>query len=290
MASINPALMLIIQESRELNSFLSLFELTGLKVSFVPTMGALHQGHLALIRKANQSGGLVVCSIFINPTQFNKAEDFEKYPVQTQSDIDLLKANGCDVVFLPKKEEIYPDGTDYELPFEPGYLDEIMEGKFRPGHFKGVAQVVYRLLELVQPHELVMGEKDFQQLAVIRKMIEDLELGVELIACRTVREKTGLAMSSRNQLLLPEHKENAKVIYQSMVECRENLKSMKVSEAKKIAIEKIESAGLKPEYFELVDPISLFLVSDEQTERPVQACVAAWAGDVRLIDNMPVRH
>ncbi len=282
--------MLIINESRELNSFLSLFELTGLKVAFVPTMGALHQGHIALIRKANQSGGLVVCSIFINPTQFNKTEDFEKYPVQAESDIDLLKANGCDVVFLPKKEEIYPNGTDYDLPFDPGYLDDIMEGKFRPGHFKGVAQVVYRLLELVQPHELVMGEKDFQQVAVIRKMIADMELGVELVTCRTVREKDGLAMSSRNLLLKADYREKATVIYQSMVECRENLKSMKASQAKKMAIEKIESAGLKPEYFELVDPFTLLSISDEQTKGPVQACVAAWAGNVRLIDNMPVRH
>lgn len=282
--------MLIIKESRELNSFLSLFEITGLKVAFVPTMGALHQGHLALIRKANQSGGLVVCSIFVNPTQFNKPEDLEKYPVQTEGDINLLKANGCDVVFLPEKEEIYPNGTDYDLPFDPGYLDDIMEGKFRPGHFKGVAQVVYRLLELVQPHEIIMGEKDFQQVAVIRKMIADMELGVELVTCRTVREKDGLAMSSRNLLLQADYREKATVIYQSMVECRENLKSMKASQAKKMAIEKIESAGLKPEYFELVDPISLLSISDEQTKGPVQACVAAWAGNVRLIDNMPVRH
>ncbi|TVQ51024.1 MAG: pantoate--beta-alanine ligase [Saprospirales bacterium] len=282
--------MLIIKESRELNSFLSLFELTGLKVSFVPTMGALHQGHLALIRRANQSGGLVVCSIFVNPTQFNKAEDLEKYPVQTQSDIDLLKANGCDVVFLPEKEEIYPNGTEYNLPFDPEHLDEIMEGKFRPGHFKGVAQVVHRLLELVQPQELIMGEKDFQQVAVIRKMISDLELGIELITCRTVREKDGLAMSSRNQLLEARYREKAKVIYQSMVECSQNLKSLKPSEAIYLALEQIESAGLKPEYFELVDPLSLLSISDEQIKGPIQACVAAWAGDIRLIDNMQVRH
>lgn len=282
--------MLIIKDSRELKSFLSLFGLTGLNISFVPTMGALHKGHLTLIRKANQTGGLVVCSIFINPTQFNKEEDLVNYPIQIESDIELLKANGCDVVFLPEKQDVYPNGTEYDLPFDPGYLDNIMEGKFRPGHFKGVAQVVHRLLELVQPQELLMGEKDFQQLAVIRKMIHDLELDVMLIPCRTVRESDGLAMSSRNQLLKPDYREKANIVYKSLVDCKQHIKSMKASEVRHMAMQQIEDSGLKPEYFELVDPINLFSISDDQINGPVHACVAAWAGEVRLIDNMRIRY
>jgi len=282
--------MLIIKESRELKSFLSLFELTGIPISFVPTMGALHKGHMALIRKANQAGGLVVCSVFVNPTQFNKEQDKAKYPVKTESDIELLQGSGCDVLFLPKQEDIYPNGTNYELAFDPGYLDEIMEGKFRPGHFKGVAQVVHRLLEMIQPHELVMGEKDFQQMAVIRKMIHDLELDVNLIPCKTVREKDGLAMSSRNQLLKPEYRKKSTAIYQSLIDCRENLKNMKASEAKHLALLQLTESGLKPEYFELVDPLSLLPITEDLTKGTVRACVAAWAGEVRLIDNIPFKY
>lgn len=281
--------MLVIKKGSELKTLLALNEIVGIETSFVPTMGALHQGHLSLIKKANQSGGLVVCSIFVNPTQFNKAEDFEKYPVQTKADIALLEKNGCDILFLPEMEDIYPNGTDYELSFDPGHLDEIMEGKFRPGHFKGVAQVVHRLLELVKPQELVMGEKDFQQLAVIRKMIEDLHLDVSLTPCPTVRERDGLAMSSRNQRLTELYRKKATAVYSTLLESRKNLNHLKVAEVKSLAIQQLELAGLKPEYFELVEPKTLLPIRDKDTEGGVQACLAAWAGEVRLIDNMLIR-
>lgn len=281
--------MLIVEKSDQLKTLLSLLEVAGIEISFVPTMGAIHKGHLSLIKKAGQSSGLVVCSIFVNPTQFNKAEDLESYPVQTESDIELLKASGCDILFLPEIDDIYPNGKEYTLSFDPGYLGDIMEGQFRPGHFKGVAQVVHRLLELIQPDKLYMGEKDFQQLAVIRKMISDLNLGVMLIPCPTLREADGLAMSSRNQRLSPEYRKRASAIYNTLVESKNNLNHLKASEVKAIATNQLSDAGLKPEYFELVDPINLLPLSEDQSNGAVQACTAVWAGEVRLIDNMIVR-
>lgn len=262
----------------------------GKSIGFVPTMGALHKGHLSLVKEARENCQLVVCSIFVNPTQFNNPDDLLKYPRAPKKDAALLEKAGCDFLYYPSVDDVYPNGTEYQLPFDLGHLDEIMEGKYRPGHFKGVAQVVHRLLEIVKPTEIYMGMKDFQQLAVVEKMIRDLELPVGLIGCETIREKDGLAMSSRNARLNEEMRNRAPVIFQTLQLSKKWIETYSPDEVKKMAFEKIRSVGLEPEYFELVDPHSLLPIRKEKDESSIVACVAAFANDVRLIDNMWIRN
>ena len=256
-------------------------------IGFVPTMGALH---LALLRNSLPVDSSIICSIFVNPTQFNDAADLKKYPRTPARDIELLALNGCDALFMPTLEEVYPQNVDTSVAIELGQLDRVMEGKFRPGHFGGVVQVVHRLLELVQPDRLYMGQKDFQQLTIIREMIRQLKLPVELIMVDIEREADGLAMSSRNVQLNRRYRQIAPVIYQTLQRVRNNREEKRVPEWKKWAIRHLEEAGLRPEYCELVDgdtlqPVAFFSDSDY-----VVACAAAWAGNVRLIDNVIVKQ
>lgn len=259
-------------------------------IGFIPTMGALHEGHLALIRAAQADGCYTVCSIFVNPTQFNDLSDLDKYPRTPEKDAALLAKVGCDVIFMPEVEEIYPPGAipDFEIDFEG--LDEVMEGLFRPGHFKGVAQVVKRLLDLVDPGQLYMGQKDFQQVAIVRHLIRVTGFPVQLVVVPTVREADGLAMSSRNVRLSPEGRRLGSVIYQTLVAAQSKaMNGTLPGEISREAMTALSDAGFEPEYFEIVNSETLQPVQTMLEAPQVVACVAAWLEGVRLIDNMTLK-
>lgn len=262
----------------------------GRPVGFVPTMGALHEGHLELVRMSKRDACLTVASIFVNPTQFNDPKDLEKYPRMPEQDAVLLDGVECDVLFLPSVEEVYPPGVDLAVQLDFGSLDKVMEGEFRPGHFGGMATVVKRLLDIVKPQKLYMGQKDYQQLSIVRDMIRQLSLSVELVMCPTVRESDGLAMSSRNLRLSAAMREVAPVIYHTLQWSGEELKKgREASEISREAMDKLTEAGLRPEYFEIADGITLLPVRHYGDSESIVACVAAFAGDVRLIDNIVLR-
>lgn len=281
--------MLILRNNDGLRVFIANAKNAGQKIGFVPTMGALHEGHLALIREAATLSDLVVCSIFVNPTQFNDPKDLEKYPRPVSRDIELLLGADCDILFLPEVGEIYPQDMDTTLSIHPGRLAEVMEGEFRPGHFAGVMQVVKRLLDLVRPDILVMGQKDYQQVAVVRFMLEATQTPVQLHMTATIREADGLAMSSRNVRLTRQFRAIAPVIHQTLAEARDLIRNMPPREIMQRAVDKLTLAGLKPEYFRIVDGRTLEAIEDAGQHEQIVACTAAWAGDVRLIDNMVLK-
>lgn len=256
-------------------------------IGFIPTMGALHDGHLTLIQAAAQAGDFTVCSIFVNPTQFNDPRDLEKYPRTPYKDIQMLASVGCDVLFMPSVAEIYPSDLEKPVHFEFGYLEEVMEGAFRPGHFVGVAQVVSRLLNIVQPTRIYMGQKDFQQVAIVKSMLQQLQSPIELVMCPTMREADGLAMSSRNVRLTPEFRQKAPLIYQILTQAKNRAGNGHTpSEIQQLALEKLAVGGFKPEYFEIVDSETLLPVERFNDSKNIVACTAVWAGEVRLIDNI----
>ena len=257
----------------------------GLKIGFVPTMGALHQGHLSLVEQAGQECGVVVASIFVNPTQFNDPNDLANYPRTLEADLKMLETQGCDIVFVPTVETMYPEPDNRIFAF--GELETVMEGKFRPGHFNGVAQVVSKLFDLVNPDKAFFGQKDFQQLAIIKAMVKQLNLPVEIVPCAIVREPDGLAMSSRNKLLLPEYRKCAPQIYRILSEAKNLAKSHSVDEVKNFVCQEIEQTNLlKLEYFELVDELSLKAIQSWDESGIKVGCIAVFAGKVRLIDNL----
>lgn len=281
--------MLIFKEVATLQTWLDAARGKERIIGFAPTMGALHDGHLELIRMAKRDGCLAVASIFVNPTQFNDPKDLEKYPRLPEKDTALLISADCDALFMPPVAEVYPPGVDLTLDLDFGHLDKVMEGEFRPGHFKGMATVVHRLLDIVKPHRLYMGQKDFQQLSIVRDMIRQLRLPVQLVMCPTVREPDGLAMSSRNMRLTPAMRAVAPVIYQTMQWAQAALRQQSASEVQHEAMRRLAAAGLKPEYFDVVDGVSLLPVSQWSDSDFIVACVAAFAGDVRLIDNLVLK-
>ena len=253
-------------------------------------MGALHEGHLSLIELAKSDDTVAVASIFVNPTQFNDPGDLEKYPRKPERDIELLASAQCDALFMPSVEEVYPPGRDLTLRIEFGSLDKVMEGIFRPGHFSGMATVVKRLLDIVQPQRLYMGQKDYQQLSIVRDMIRQLQLSVELVMCPTVREADGLAMSSRNMRLSPEMRAISPAIYQALEAARAELPATAAGVVQARAMERLEAASLRPEYFDIVDGVSLQPIVFWSDSNFIVACTAAFAGEVRLIDNMVLKH
>ena len=254
-------------------------------VGFVPTMGALHQGHIELVKRSVTESNASVVSIFVNPTQFNDKNDLLKYPRTLEADCDLLQKAGCSYVFVPSVEEIYPKPDTRQ--FEFGDLETVMEGQFRPGHFNGVAQVVSRLFDIVKPDKAYFGEKDFQQLAIIREMAKQLELNLEIVACPIVREPDGLAMSSRNTRLSKNQRTEAASISQILFESKRSQKEYTVQALKTWVIDKINTVPeLKIEYFDIVDGSTLQTIQRwEDTEYPF-GCIAVFAGEVRLIDNI----
>ena len=254
-------------------------------IGFVPTMGALHNGHIALIDQSKKNTGLTVCSIFVNPTQFNNPSDYQLYPNTIEKDIEKLEAAGCDVLFLPAIAEMYPQGTTNLEQYDLGYLETLLEGKYRPGHFQGVCQVMNRLLTMVKAHKLFMGQKDYQQCMVVNRLLQLMQSPTELITCPTLREADGLAMSSRNMRLTPEDRQKATTIYKSLTlikqECN-NGGTWPVIKNK--ATQLLTDAGFKIDYVELADAKTLEPATDQNGPRV--ALIAAFLHDVRLIDNM----
>lgn len=269
----------------ELQSYLSPQRKKGSSIGFVPTMGALHEGHLSLIREAQKDNDIVVCSIFVNPTQFNNPDDLKKYPRQMESDSRKLESVNCDILFAPSVEEMYPKPAIEKYDF--GELETVMEGKHRPGHFNGVGIVVRRLFEKVKPHKAYFGLKDFQQLAIITKLTKDLNLPIEIIPCEIIREDGGLAMSSRNQLLSETGKEQAKVLYETLKTAKERFSYTSINEIIDETIIQFENnKNVKLEYFEIVDMTTLQPVANWGQSKQIVACIAAYVENVRLIDNI----
>jgi len=282
--------MIIFKRPADLHNFLEENRSGQNKIGFAPTMGALHAGHLSLVTEAKKQNDLVVCSIFINPTQFNDPEDFKKYPVTIEKDILLYEASGCDVVFIPLMADIYPAGTNELKHYDLGFLDTVLEGKFRPGHFQGVCQVMHRLLEIVLPDNLYLGQKDYQQCMVIKRLIEliGLENRIKVNICPTLREKDGLAMSSRNARLLPEERKKAATIFTSLLYIKENLKQGNTKKIKGEAMEMLSQNGFRTDYIDLADANTLELVDDWDGKQKIVALAAAFINNVRLIDNMGI--
>lgn len=255
-------------------------------IGFVPTMGALHYGHLSLIEKSRSVCDITVCSIFINPTQFNNADDFNKYPVTIENDIYVLEKNGCDILFMPDVREMYPSGVKNKTQFDLGYLENILEGKFRPGHFQGVSQVVKHLLEIVTPTHLFMGQKDYQQCMVIKRLLQLMALNINLVITPTLREENGLAMSSRNIRLSDDEKQKASAIYKTLLSIKQNIQPGPLIHLKTKAVQALADQKFKVDYVEIADADNLMPVSNWDGETKLVALIAAFCGDVRLIDNM----
>ena len=279
--------MVIFKKINDIKEYISVKAANGTKTGFVPTMGALHAGHLSLIQKAKEDGLLVVCSIFVNPTQFNDKKDLEKYPVSTAEDIELLLGAGCDVLFLPDVEEIYPGGESHTRTYDFGYLDTILEGAKRPGHFKGVGQVVGRLLEIVEPAALYLGQKDYQQCMVITKLAKMMGLNeLKVNICPTTREADGLAMSSRNRRLTEPQRTVAIAIYQCLVSIQSKQEISSFAIVQKECTELLSAKGFEVEYVSIADARDLTLLTDYEQGTPTVALIAAKIGEIRLIDNM----
>ncbi len=276
---------LLVHTAWELRKLLAELRRPGVALGLVPTMGALHAGHGRLIEQARGDCGLVVVSIFVNPIQFNRQDDYERYPRTLDADLSFCKARGVDIVFAPSIEEMYPGRQRTFVEVER--VSEKLCGKFRPGHFRGVATVVTKLLNMVQPDLAYFGEKDAQQLAVIRRMVRDLNMPVEIVAAPTVREPDGLAMSSRNQHLNAAERQVAPALYQGLRAARDLIRrgATDPEEVRKAALAVIaEQPLLRVEYLEIVDPEEMQPV--KTITGPVRVAVAAWLGSTRLIDNV----
>ncbi len=278
--------MLIFHKVSHVRKWLDQQVLTRQSIGFVPTMGALHQGHLSLIEQSRERTQVTVSSIFVNPTQFNDPKDFEKYPVTIQQDIELLIKTGCDILFLPSASEIYPKGTAHLPHYELGYLETVLEGKYRPGHFQGVCQVVHQLLEIVQPNQLFLGQKDFQQCMVIKKLIEQTGLSTHVQIIPTLRENDGLAMSSRNMRLTESERLKAIAIHHTLLYIKEQLHPGSVLQLKQNAIDYLKDNGFRVDYAELAKADTLELVDEWNGQDKLVALIAAYLNEVRLIDNM----
>ncbi|MFO7656838.1 MAG: pantoate--beta-alanine ligase [Bacteroidales bacterium] len=278
--------MKVINTIAALQDELALLKSSSGNVGFVPTMGALHKGHLSLIQNSKEKNHSTVVSIFVNPTQFNDKNDFEKYPRNIDKDLEMLHNAGCNIVFVPYEKEIYPEPD--KRVFDLGGLDLMMEGNCRPGHFNGVAQVVTRLFEIVKPQRAYFGYKDFQQLAIIRYIVKQYSIPVEIVACPIVRENNGLAMSSRNTRLSEEEREKASKISKVLFFLRENYNRFySVAEMKKyVSAELNEEEGFDLEYFEIVAEETLLPPSGLKQPVSKVGCIAVWVGGVRLIDNV----
>lgn len=277
--------MFLVKTIEELQSKLAAFRKTGESIGLVPTMGALHAGHISLVKQALIENPKVVVSIFVNPTQFNDPKDLERYPRNLDADLKLLEETGCEIVFAPDVKEVYPEPDHRKFIF--GNLETVMEGKHRPGHFNGVAQVVSKLFEMVKPDRAYFGLKDFQQLAIIKSMVKQLEIPVEIVPCPIIREKSGLAMSSRNELLTAEERRNAAIISDTLFKAKELSSKKSVEELADWITENInKNKFLTVEYVEIVDDEKLQPVKNWNEKSTKVVCVAAYCGKVRLIDNI----
>jgi pantoate--beta-alanine ligase len=276
----------IFKQIAPLKAYLKDLRLQGKSIGMVPTMGALHTGHLSLIKASQEQNQITVCTVFVNPTQFNNANDLLKYPRTLGKDTEMLQEVRCDVLFCPETIEIYPEKSSIRIDF--GGLDKIMEGKFRPGHFSGVGVVVSKLLHIVDPHHVYFGQKDWQQFAVLRQLVEELNFNVQIHSIPTLRENDGLALSSRNLRLTASQRSHATVFYRALLAARTNLKSgSSVEEVQKIVKKMVEEyPEVTLEYFEVAESKNLNLIENvERADQPIM-CIAGYVGEVRLIDNM----
>ena len=279
--------MIIFKTAGQLSRFLNKKKKKQSKIGFVPTMGALHQGHLALLNKSLEQNEITVFSIFVNPSQFNDPEDFKKYPVTVEKDIQLIESSGCDVLFLPNVSEIYPGGTGSSKKYELGFLETVLEGKFRPGHFQGVCQVVHRLLDIVMPGTLYIGQKDFQQCRVIKKLMTliNLDKKIQVNIVPTVREEDGLAMSSRNLRLNNTARLKATEISKALRKIKLNIKPENTQQLINESILKLESHGIKIDYVEIVNAETLDVLLNWDGKQKAVVLAAVFIEGVRLIDN-----
>jgi len=279
--------MLIVHTPDALSADSDAHRVAGRRVALVPTMGALHAGHLALVDEARRHAEVVIVSIFVNPLQFNRSNDFDAYPRPLDADIDMCRAHGVEVVYAPTAADMYPAG--FQTHVQPGPLADVLEGEHRPGHFRGVTTVVAKLFGAARPHVAVFGEKDFQQLAIVRRMVADLDMGIEVVGMSTVREPDGLAISSRNRRLTPEQRAAAVCVPASLAAVREHLAGGERDAQRLIAAGRavVDAEPLaRYEHLELIDPDTLAPVA--AIDRPARAVTAVWFGEVRLIDNCPL--
>jgi pantoate--beta-alanine ligase len=279
--------MILFKKVADLHKYLDIQRRIGMELGFVPTMGALHQGHISLIEDARKHNSLVVCSIFVNPSQFNDPADYRKYPSTIDRDIALLENAGCDVLFYPSVEEVYPD-PDEQSHYDLGYLETIMEGKFRPGHFQGVCRVVHKLLNIVKPDNLYIGQKDYQQCLVIKRLLEltGMNHQVNLHISPTLREKDGLAMSSRNARLDEQQRQIAPGIYQTLNLVRKEIKPGNLQLLKEKGMNHLLEKGFRPEYVEIADASTLQPLNEWDGSQKLVVLTAAFLGEIRLIDNL----
>lgn len=280
--------MILIKQAKKLSEYIANFHRSGGKIGFVPTMGALHAGHISLIDEAVKENELSVCSIFVNPAQFNDAGDFEKYPITLEKDILALEEAGCGILLLPSVKEIYPDGYENLPQFDLGYLETTLEGEFRPGHFQGVCNVVSRLLEIVQPDVLYLGQKDFQQCMVIARMFEikGLTDKIKLSISPTLREDDGLAMSSRNMRLSSEARKKAPLIHSALQRVKAEISHIDVKKSLQQAKNRLEEEGFKVDYLELRRANDLHVLNEFPLDEQAVLLVAAYIDGIRLIDNI----
>ena len=282
--------MKLIHTIDELRAALQDARATGKKIGLVPTMGALHAGHASLVRRSVSENSLTVVSVFLNPTQFNDKTDLEKYPRTLEADCELLQQEGCDIAFAPSVAEMYPEPDTRRFSYPT--IDDVMEGAYRPGHFNGVCQIVSKLFEAVEPDRAYFGEKDFQQIAVIRAMVKDKGYKLEIVPCPVVREESGLAMSSRNTLLSAEERDMASNIYKVLSKSRSFAAAHTVEETHRFVVDHINAVmGLEVQYFSIVDGVSLKEVSDWTDADDIVGCITVFCGaaPIRLIDHIRYR-
>jgi pantoate--beta-alanine ligase len=277
--------MILFKRSEDLVKWLNQETASGRSVGFVPTMGALHEGHISLITMSKIQADLTVCSIFVNPTQFNDPKDFQKYPVTLEKDIAMLEAAGTDILFLPGVTELYPGGTANLEHYDLGPLETLLEGKYRPGHFQGVCQVMFRLLNVVCPDYLFMGRKDYQQCMVVDHLLAGMALDTALVPCPIVREPDGLAMSSRNLRLNPTQRANAPAIFHALQSLNKNFR-VEPTTALANAATILKKADFQIDYISVANTATLEPVSDPTSPANFVALIAGFQGDIRLIDNM----
>jgi pantoate--beta-alanine ligase len=280
--------MILFKKATDLHNHLDLQRKEGIKIGFIPTMGALHEGHISLIKEGRSANNAVVASIFVNPTQFNDPNDYKKYPITLDKDIQMLEKANCDILFLPPVEEIYPQGTVALKQYDLGYIETILEGKYRPGHFQGVCAVVDRLLDIVMPDELYLGQKDYQQCMVIKKLLEltGKDQYIHINISPTLREKDGLAMSSRNMRLDNEDRKQAPSIYKSLRQIKERYHPGDLTAIRKEATTFLTQNGFKVDYVEIADAGNLQPVSNWDGKQKLVTLAAAFLKEVRLIDNV----
>ena len=278
--------MRVLTNVNSLNKLLENCRVGNKSIGFVPTMGALHEGHLSLVKLAQKDCDIVVCSIFINPTQFNDSNDLENYPITIEEDIKLLEEQSCDILFLPNVTEMYPQGLNTKQ-YQLNGIDKVLEGRKRPGHFDGVCTIVHRLFSIVKPNTAYFGEKDFQQVAVIRQMVNSLSLAVKIKTGETIREKDGLAKSSRNTLLSVSQRQKANYVYASLQKIKSLYGKVDCTQLKEIIKDDVNQVqDMQLDYVEIVNPHSFRPLQGQGAKEEAVALIAVFLGKVRLIDNL----